>query len=85
VGGITCGDGKHGHLTFRASMPRWRRLASAGKPLNAQHVKNILGRKTDIGNAQWLATLTRAGLLRGSFVPPAKLRELHLISWSGRS
>ena len=38
------------------------------------------GRKTNTGDAQWLATLARAGLLRGSFVPPAKLRELRLIS-----
>lgn len=48
--------------------------------VNARHVKHVPGRKTDIGDAQWLATLTRAGLLRGSFVPPAKLRELRLIS-----
>ena len=38
------------------------------------------GRKTDVGDAHWLATLARAGLLRGSFVPPAKLRELRLIA-----
>jgi len=48
--------------------------------VNARHVKNVPGRKTDVGDAQWLATLSRAGLLRGSFVPPAKLRELRLIS-----
>ena len=48
--------------------------------VNARHVKHVPGRKTDIGDAQWLATLTRAGLLRGSLVPPAKLRELRLIS-----
>jgi len=48
--------------------------------VNARHVKNVPGRKTDIGDAQWLATLARAGLLRGSFVPPAQLRELRLIS-----
>ena len=46
---------------------------------NAAHVKNVPGRKTDVGDAHWLATLARAGLLRGSFVPPAKLRELRLI------
>ena len=51
-----------------------------GLVVNARHVKNVPGRKTDIGDAQWLATLARAGLLRGSFVPPAKLRELRLIS-----
>lgn len=48
--------------------------------VNSKHVKNVPGRKTDIGDAQWLATLARAGLLRNSFVPPAKLRELRLIS-----
>jgi transposase len=50
------------------------------KVVNARHVKNVPGRKTDIGDAQWLATLARAGLLRGSFVPPAKLRQLRLIA-----
>jgi len=50
------------------------------KVVNARHVKNVPGRKTDVGDAQWLATLARAGLLRGSFVPPAKLRELRLIA-----
>jgi len=48
--------------------------------VNARHVKNVPGRKTDVGDAQWLATLARAGLLRGSFIPPAALRELRLIS-----
>jgi transposase len=48
--------------------------------VNARHVKNVPGRKTDVGDAQWLATLARAGLLRGSFIPPAMLRELRLIS-----
>lgn len=58
-------------------------LEAAGiraKVVNARHVKNVPGRKTDVGDAQWLATLSRAGLLRGSFVPPSKLRELRLIS-----
>lgn len=48
--------------------------------VNARHVKNVPGRKTDVGDAQWLATLARAGLLHGSFIPPALLRELRLIS-----
>ncbi len=48
--------------------------------VNARHVKNVPGRKTDIGDAQWLAMLSRAGLLRGSFVPPEKMRQLRLIS-----
>jgi transposase len=48
--------------------------------VNARHVKNVPGRKTDVGDAHWLATLARAGLLRGSFVPPAAVRELRLIA-----
>ena len=50
------------------------------KVVNARHVKNVPGHKTDVGDAHWLATLARAGLLRGSFVPPAKFRELRLIA-----
>jgi transposase len=48
--------------------------------VNARHVKQVPGRKTDVGDAQWLAMLARAGLLRSSFVPPAKMRELRLIA-----
>ncbi len=48
--------------------------------VNARHVKNVPGRKTDIADAQWLAMLARSGLLRGSFVPPANLRSLRLVS-----
>jgi transposase len=50
------------------------------KVVNARHVKNVPGRKTDVGDAHWLATLARAGLLRASLVPPAMLRELRLIA-----
>jgi transposase len=50
------------------------------KVVNARHVKNVPGRKTDVGDAHWLAMLARAGLLRGSWVPPAKFRELRLIA-----
>jgi transposase len=38
--------------------------------VNARHVKTVPGRKTDVADAQWLATLARAGLLRASFIPP---------------
>lgn len=48
--------------------------------VNARHVKQVPGRKTDVGDAQWLATLARAGLLRASFVPPANLRQLRVIA-----
>lgn len=48
--------------------------------VNAHHAKNVPGRKTDIADARWLATLARAGLLRGSFIPPAQMRQLRLVS-----
>jgi len=48
--------------------------------VNARYVKNVPGRKTDVGDAHWLAMLARAGLLRGSFIPPAIMRELRLIA-----
>ena len=48
--------------------------------VNARHVKQVPGRKTDVGDAQWLAILARSGLLTGGFVPPANLRELRLIA-----
>lgn len=48
--------------------------------VNAHFVKHVPGRKTDMGDAQWLAVLARFGLVRGSFIPPSDLRELRLVS-----
>ena len=52
------------------------------KPLvaNASHVKKVPGRKTDVGDAQWLAELGAHGLLRPSFVPPKEIRELRSVA-----
>ncbi len=44
--------------------------------VNAQHVKALPGRKTDVKDAEWLADLLQHGLLRPSFIPPAPQREL---------
>src|SRR3954449_11077501 len=44
--------------------------------VNARHVKNLPGRKTDVSDAAWLAQLGAHGLVRGSFVPPAPIRQL---------
>jgi transposase len=44
--------------------------------VNAQHVKNVPGRKTDVKDSEWIAELLSFGLLRGSFVPPPEIREL---------
>jgi transposase len=58
--------------------PVWYVLEEAGLELllvNARHVKILPGRKTDVCDAAWLAELLEHGLLRGSFVPPAPIRE----------
>jgi len=76
------------HVTMEATGIYWRpifhALCAAERPLevllvNARHVKNVPGRKSDALDAVWLAELTECGLLRGSFIPPpqiAAIREL---------
>ena len=43
---------------------------------NAQHIRNVPGRKTDVNDAMWIADLLAHGLIRSSFVPPAAIQEL---------
>jgi transposase len=44
--------------------------------LNAQHLRNVPGRKTDVKDAEWICQLVEHGLVRPSFVPPKPIREL---------
>ena len=44
--------------------------------VNARHVRNLPGRKSDVSDAGWLAQLGAHGLVRGSFVPPEPIRQL---------
>lgn len=44
--------------------------------VNAHHVKNVPGRKTDMADAEWLADVVAHGMVRPSFVPPAPIRQL---------
>jgi transposase len=44
--------------------------------VNAQHMHNVPGRKTDVKDAEWIADLLAHGLLRGSFIPPEPQRDL---------
>src|SRR5438874_11637703 len=44
--------------------------------VNAQHLKGVPGRKTDVLDAEWLAECFQLGLLKASFIPPAPVREL---------
>ena len=48
--------------------------------VNARHIKNVPGRKTDICDSKWLAGLLRHGLLKGSFIPPENVREWRELS-----
>lgn len=43
---------------------------------NAQHIRNVPGRKTDVNDAMWIADLLAHGLIRSSFVPPPRIQEL---------
>jgi hypothetical protein len=58
--------------------------------VNAQHVKKVPGRKTDVSDAEWLAAVMECGLVRASFVPPPSQRELRDLTrnwrrWSATS
>jgi transposase len=44
--------------------------------LNARHMRNIPGRKTDVADASWICQLIEFGLVRASFVPPEPIRQL---------
>jgi transposase len=44
--------------------------------VNAQHIKAVPGRKTDVRDCEWIAQLLEHGLLRASFIPPPPIREL---------
>lgn len=44
--------------------------------VNAEHIKKVPGRKTDVKDCQWIAQLLQHGLLKASFVPPQPIREL---------
>jgi len=58
--------------------PIWNLLEERFQILlvNAQHIKHVPGRKTDVKDSAWIAQLLQCGLLRGSFVPPPPQREL---------
>jgi transposase len=59
--------------------PIWNLLEGGPYQLllvNAQHIKQVPGRKTDVKDCEWIAQLLQCGLLRGSFVPPPAQRDL---------
>lgn len=52
--------------------------------VNARHIKNVPGRKTDIEDSRWLAGLLQHGLLRGSFIPAKEIRHWRELSRTRR-
>ncbi|MBS3947640.1 MAG: IS110 family transposase [Dethiobacter sp.] len=71
------------HVAMESSGVYWKPLFNLLEELelsvmlvNAQHVKAVPGRKTDVKDAEWLAELLRHGLLKASFVPVRPQREL---------
>ena len=58
--------------------PVWNLLEGQFELLlvNAQHIKQVPGRKTDIRDCEWIADLLQHGLLRGSYVPKQEQRDL---------
>jgi transposase len=58
--------------------PVWHLLESDFELVlaNAQHIRNVPGRKTDVNDATWIVDLLAHGLIRSSFVPPAPIEEL---------
>ncbi len=67
-------------IYWRSPYAALERVGLRAWVVNARHVKTVPGRKTDVADAQWLAMLARAGLLRASFIPEAAIREARLIA-----
>ena len=70
------------HLVMESTGEFWKPLYNLlegsfeALVVNAQHVKHVPGRKTDMRDAEWLAELLAHGLLRASFIPPQPQRDL---------
>ena len=83
---VALGDwlASHGvtHVAMESTGVLWRpvfNVLEEGRTLilvNAQHLKTVPGRKTDVKDSEWLADLLRHGLLRPSFIPPQPIRVL---------
>ena len=71
-----------GHAAMEATGVYWRPVYNVLEEqlallvVNAEHLKKVPGRKTDVKDAEWIATLLRHGLMQGSLIPPRSQREL---------
>jgi transposase len=70
------------HVAMESTGVYWRPVYNLLEHLfillvvNAQHIKAVPGRKTDVKDSEWIAELLRHGLLRGSFIPAKPQRQL---------
>ncbi len=71
-----------GQVAMESTGVSWKPVFNPLEPhfevmlVNAQHIKKVPGRKTDVTDSQWIAQLLQHGLLRGSFIPPLPIRQL---------
>ena len=70
------------HVSMESTGDYWKPVYNILHPVldvwivNARHLRQVPGRKTDVSDAEWLADLLRHGLLRASFIPPREQRDL---------
>lgn len=70
------------HVAMESTGVYWKPVWNVLEPhftiilANAQHIKNVPGRKTDKADCQWISRLLRHGLLKPSFIPESRIREL---------
>ena len=70
------------HVAMESTGPYWKPVYNVLEDsfevilVNARHIKNVPGRKTDVKDSEWICRLLRSGLLAASFVPPPPIRQL---------
>lgn len=77
-----CRENKVSHVAMESTGIYWKPVFNILEEyfaiilVNARHVKNVPGHKTDKKDSAWLSKLLLSGLLKGSFIPPREIREL---------
>ena len=75
-------EGQVSHVAMESTGEYWKPIYNILEGhfellvVNARHIKNVPGRKTDVKDAEWIAQLLQIGLLKASFVPPAGQRQM---------
>jgi transposase len=70
------------HIAMESTGINWRPVYNIMEEdfeiflVNARHIKNVPGHKTDKKDSRWISKLLLSGLLKGSFIPPREIREL---------